>query len=66
MNSHERTVKRWGGEAVDRPPMSRLALVLLGSPRVELNGEPVQIDRCKAIARSTALNLLTYDGGGSQ
>ena len=54
--------------------MSRLALYLLGPPRVGLDDELIQIPRRKAmpllaewaLAYSTALNPLTYHGGGSQ
>ena len=38
-------------------PMSRLAIYLLGPPRVELEGEPVHIGRTKAVALLAYLSL---------
>lgn len=40
--------------------MSTLALYLLGPPRLELDGEPVQIGRRKAVA---LLAYLATEGG---
>ena len=58
--------------------MSQLALHLLGPPRIELDGEPVQIPRRKAMAlfvylavtghshsRDSLSTLLWPEGGGS-
>ena len=40
--------------------MSRLALYLLGPPRLELDGEPVEVPRRKAVA---LLAYLAVTGG---
>ena len=49
--------------------MSRLALYLLGSPRLELDGEPIQVGRRKAVALHRHLlvaqgNCNAYSGVG--
>jgi hypothetical protein len=43
--------------------VSRLALYLLGAPRVELDSEPIHLSRSKALALLAYLALLFIDRG---